>query len=271
MNANREELTGTQFRKISDLLYDASGINLKPGKEALVRARLMKRVRALGMGSFLEYFSFIDRKEGSAELQSLVDVMTTNKTGFFREAEHFTFVKENVVPTLTGGRVRFWTAACSSGEEPFSLAMLLRESVPDLARMDVRILATDISRVVLEKAAAGVYTESSMGGLSRALITKYFHQVQGGSHRSYRVREDLRSLITFAWLNLVGQWPVRGPFKVVFCRNVMIYFDRPTQQNLVNRFWDVLEPGGYLLVGHSEGLSAISHKFRYVRPAVYRK
>ena len=260
-----------QFKRISQLIYDLCGINLKDGKEALVRVRLMKRIRALRMESIGEYLSFIERKDGRQELGLMVDVMTTNKTSFFREPEHFNYLAESVLPDLKRRVLRFWSAACSSGEEPYSLAIVLRETMPDIDAKDVRILATDISTTMLERARRAVYGEETIRNLPERLFRKYLVKIPEERPPAYRVIDKVRAMVSLAWLNLIDSWPMKGRFNVIFCRNVMIYFDRVTQQRLIERFWNIIEDGGYLFVGHSEGLSAISHKFRYVRPAVYRK
>ncbi|MBN1275871.1 MAG: protein-glutamate O-methyltransferase [Deltaproteobacteria bacterium] len=265
------ELSDKQFLKISQIIYELCGINLKEGKQALVRSRLMKRLRVLKMGSFKEYIKFIESDNGRQEIGFMVDVMTTNKTSFFREPAHFRYLEENVLPNLNKKRIRFWTAACSSGEEPFSLAMVVRENIQNINSRDIRILATDISRRMLERARNAVYEEEKVFSISPPLIKKYFVKIGKESPSVYQLKDSVKSLVHLAWLNLMDKWPMKGPFDLIFCRNVMIYFDRTTQQNLINRFWDYLEPGGYLFVGHSEGLSSISHKFEYVRPAIYRK
>jgi chemotaxis protein methyltransferase CheR len=265
------ELTENQFRKISQLIYHLCGINLKDGKQALVRARLMKRLRALKLHNFEEYMKYLDSDQGPGEIGYLIDVMTTNKTNFFREPEHFRFLSEQILPKLNSRKLRFWTAACSSGEEPYSLAIILREFLPDIDSRDVRILATDISTKMLDKAKNALYGEEVIREVPPAFAQKYFTKLRQEKNALYRINDSIRSLVRLAWLNLMDPWPMKGPFTVIFCRNVMIYFDRPTQQKLINRLWELLEPGGYLFVGHSEGLSAISHKFRYVRPAVYKK
>ena len=167
--------------------------------------------------------------------------------------------------------MRFWSAACSSGEEPYSLAVLLRESIANIDTKDVLVLATDISRRILEKAHSAAYSEQMLRGLPAQYQKKYFSKLNSKQTGFYRVCDDVKKMVRLAWLNLLDPWPMKGPFNVIFCRNVMIYFDRPTQQTLINRFWEILEPGGYLFVGHSEGLSAITHNFQYVRPATYRK
>lgn len=265
------DLSEREFRQISQIVYGICGINLKNGKEALVRARLMKRLRALKMESFKEYIKFINTDGGREEIGLLIDVMTTNKTSFFREADHFTYLRHKIIPETNTRKMRFWTAACSSGEEPFSLSMLLHESIPDIQSKDILILATDISMSMLKKARTAVYGEDAVLNLPPAFLQKYFVQVRDRRPRAYRVADKVKANVRLAWLNLMDPWPMKGPLNVIFCRNVMIYFDRATQQELVRRFWDLLEPGGYLFVGHSEGLSAIKHRFHYVQPAIYRK
>jgi chemotaxis protein methyltransferase CheR len=265
------EMSDRHFNKIARIVYQVSGISLKDGKEALVRARLMKRVRALRMGSIDAYMKLIESDEGTQELGFMIDVMTTNKTSFFREAEHFNFLRETILPEIKGPKIRFWSAACSSGEEPFTIAIVLRENLADIDSRDCLILATDISNRMLEKAGQAFYSEDALRELPASLIQKYFNKACNGSIRAFQAKENIRSMVRMARLNLMNTWPMKGPFNVIFCRNVMIYFDKPTQQKLINRFWDLLEPGGYLFVGHSEGLSAISHPFHYVRPATYRK
>lgn len=265
------ELTEKQFKKVSHIIYSLCGICLKEGKEALVRARLMKRLRALGMENFDVYLKFIESDKGIQELSFMVDAITTNKTSFFREPAHFNYLRDKILPGLNSRRLRFWTAACSSGEEPFSLAILLKENIPDIDFKDVKILATDISTRMLERAHRAVYDEETLQEIPPQLLQKYFTRVQNESYRTYQVRNNIREMVRVARLNLMDTWPMKGLFNVIFCRNVMIYFDRSTQQKLINRFWNFLEQGGYLFVGHSEGLSAISHKFHYVRPAIYRK
>jgi chemotaxis protein methyltransferase CheR len=260
-----------QVQKISELVYRAAGINLKQNKEALVRARLMKRLRSLGIRRVSDYLDLIEKNPDGEEIGCLIDVMTTNKTSFFREMEHFNFLRDSVLPQLTASRLRFWSAACSSGEEPYTLAIILREHLPDMEARDVRILATDISRRVLQKARQAVYSRTVVQEAPLPQYRKYFVGLPHDRNGAVRVAADAQRMVHLAYLNLMEPWPMKGGFQVIFCRNVMIYFDRPTQQTLIQRFWDVLEDGGYLFVGHSEGLSAIQHRFRYIRPAVYRK
>ena len=265
------ELNDQQFHKITQMVHRTSGIHLKQGKEALVKARLMKRLRALGLGSVDQYLSFLQSNEGSGEMTSFIDVMTTNKTSFFREAEHFNYLRDTILPEVEGAKLRFWSAACSSGEEPYSLAILLREHLADIDKKDLLILATDISRSMLEKADKAIYHKETVVNLPCDYINKYFIKNKKGHTETYQVTANIKKLVRLRSLNLMGPWPMKGSFNVIFCRNVMIYFDRTTQQRLINRFWEFLKPGGHLFVGHSEGLAAINHNFRYVRPATYRK
>jgi chemotaxis protein methyltransferase CheR len=265
------DLNHRQFDAISRLIYTKCGISLKQGKEALVRARLMKRLRALQIKTIDDYMVFLDSDQGNDEIGTLIDVMTTNKTSFFREAAHFDFLVDAVIPQLGTRRLRFWSAACSSGEEPYTLAMVLRESIPNIERSDVLILATDISNEMLDIARRGIYSSARTADIPRTLRSKYLERVPHANQELYGVSASLKNMVRFGWLNLMQSWPMKGPFNAIFCRNVMIYFDRPTQQSLVNRFWDLLAPGGYLFVGHSEGLSGIKHRFQYTKPAVYKK
>ncbi|MDJ0801533.1 MAG: protein-glutamate O-methyltransferase [Desulfobacterales bacterium] len=265
------ELNHRQFDAISQLIYTKCGISLKKGKEALVRARLMKRLRALKLKTIDDYMAFLDSEQGDHEIGTLIDVMTTNKTSFFREAAHFDFLTDRVIPEIRSPKIRIWSAACSSGEEPYTLAMVLRESIPQIDRTDLLILATDISNEMLATARRGVYSQERAADVPRALRPKYFQRSRRWGPNQVQVSNDLKKLVRFGALNLMHPWPMRGSFNAIFCRNVMIYFDRPTQQTLVNRFWDLLESGGYLFVGHSEGLSGIKHRFQYTQPAVYKK
>ncbi len=265
-------LTDRQFDRISRMVQDLSGIHLHAKKKTLVQTRLAKRLRALGMAGFEEYLSLVESPRGSRELGAMIDALTTNKTSFFREETHFDFLRKTVVPGLTNPRIRFWIAACSSGQEAVSAAIVLREALAAPDARDVRILATDISSRVLEKARRGVYTENEMEGLDTARRAAWFSplDVRDGARR-YRVKPQVANMIHYARLNLMDRWPMKGPFDVIFCRNVMIYFERATQQRLIDRFWHYLGTGGYLFVGHSEGLSGITHRLKYVCPATYMK
>jgi len=167
--------------------------------------------------------------------------------------------------------VRIWSAGCSSGEEPYSIAITLCEAIPHIEHYDIRILATDISDRMMEKAHKGEYDEESLQGLSSHVKNRYFQRVVGNGGKKYHISENVRQWVKFAKLNLMDDWPMRGPFDVIFCRNVMIYFDKPTQENLIRRFWQMLRDEGYLMVGHSESLNFLDHDFLYIKPAIYQR
>ncbi len=267
-------LTDAEFEKISAFVKSACGINLHEGKKELVKARLGKRIRSLGMNTFQQYMDYVVQDAKGTEVTAMLDVISTNLTFFFREAKHFDHLRNTILPTLAKSgkrRVRIWSAGCSSGEEPYSVAMLLNDSLNDLMSWDARILATDLSTKVLGIANEGVYREERFRETSGHLVQKYFTCIQKTPEKKYKVKPALRKLIHFARLNLMEAWPMRGPFDVIFCRNVMIYFDKETQGELVNRYFDILAPGGTLFLGHSESLTGIKHKYKYVLPAVYQK
>lgn len=262
-------LSRAEFEEIRALVHKVSGINLHQGKEELVKARLAKRLRALNINSFSEYLSYIkDKKE---ELAAMVEALTTNKTNFFREPQHFEFLRSEIIPKLRGKEIRIWSAGCSSGEEPYSIAMLLLDELTSEEIKEVRILATDISERVLAKARSATYQQYELDGVPPQMLQKYFICTNPKPPRTYQLSERVTSLVRIARLNLIDHWPMRCGFDLIFCRNVMIYFDKNTQRELVNRFWEILKPGGYLFVGHSESLAAASHPFKYLRPAVYIK
>jgi chemotaxis protein methyltransferase CheR len=265
------EITEAEFKEVSDILYRLAGINLKDGKQALVQARLSKRLRATGINSFEEYLHLVKSPSGAKELAVMIDYLTTNKTSFFRESAHFDFLEKTVLPKLDMSRVRIWSSACSSGEEPYTIAMVLREAISDIDRRDVRVLATDISRRMLGRAQQATYTADTISEVPVEIRRKYFTGMRRNGAMDYQLSDQVRRIVRLAWLNLMEPWPMKGRFNVIFCRNVLIYFDRRTRAELINRFWEMIEPGGYLFVGHSEGLSGISHKFNYEKPAVYRK
>ena len=264
------ELSESQFRRIAQLMYEICGVTLPRGKETLVRSRLASRLRQLGLADYRSYLVYLEQDASGAELTAMVDMLTTNKTSFFRESAHFDLLVERVLPALAqrNRSIRIWSAGCSSGEEAYTIAMLLRDHVPQLDQMDARVLATDISTRVLARAQAAVYDADLLRDVPQNMRRRHFTVVPG-QPRDYRVNEATRKLVRVAQLNLMAEWPMRGPFDVIFCRNVMIYFDKPTQERLVQRFWRLLAPGGHLLVGHSESLTALSHEFRYVQPAAY--
>lgn len=270
-----QPLTPAEFQEVRRLIREAIGLDLKPGKEALVSARLGKRLRAYGLSSVRELVEAAQRDKTGERRAELIDDLTTNFTSFWREPSHFEFLMKQVAPQWVGRTsVAVWSAACSSGEEPYTLLCSLSEALGDSAR-GLRVLATDISRKALGVATAGVYPRDRLDGLPPGWLKKYFQQGTGAWAGSCRVKPALRSMVEFRRLNLMEPFDGLGPFATIFCRNVLIYFDRPTQTALVGRLCERLEPGGYLFLGHSEGLagmlSDIAGGLQSVAPSVWRK
>lgn len=276
LKANRgnqgHAMKSATFQAFQSLIYDSSGIHLSDDKAGLVLARIGKRIRTLGIQTPEQYLARLKSEDGEAEMVRLIDAISTNVTSFFRESFHFDFLQSAIGDWYAQGQRRFriWSAASSTGEEPYTIAMTLSESMP-LENTDTRILATDISTRVLEHAIAGIYSEDRLAGIPPHLLRRSFQQVQGRTP-GYRVVPELRELVTFKRLNLSQPpYPPKGPFDVIFCRNVMIYFDNALRGRLLADFHRLLRPDGYLLVGHAESLSGLRHDFHTVHPAVYQK
>ena len=254
--------TGEDFRRIAAILYADAGISLADSKATLVYSRLAKRRRTLGLASFRDYCTLIGEQDGLDERQKMLAALTTNVTRFFREPHHFDHLKAKVLPRLVakaraGGRVRLWSAGCSTGPEPYSIAMTLLEALPEAVDLDVRILATDIDPNVVATAREGVYSEEALSPALLDARRRWFRPEKGQGAIGWRAGESLQSLITFRELNLVAQpWPMKGRFDAIFCRNVMIYFDDATQREVVANLTARLLPGGQLYIGHSERVSA---------------
>jgi chemotaxis protein methyltransferase CheR len=272
-----QDLHPREFEKLADLIFRSSGIHLKPEKNELLRARLSKRLRALNLGSFAEYWNFLKDDEGD-ELRRMLDQVTTNKTEFFREAAHFDHLCSTALPLMlpTAEGPRIWSAACSSGEEPYTLAMVLSEKLEALGRpTNFKIVATDLSERILQRAIDGVYSEEASSPIPTTWRQKYF-EASGprSSQRRWRVKDELRSKVSFARFNLVHDPLPVGvikPFDAIFCRNVMIYFDRPTQEAVIQRLSQLLKPKGWLYSGLSESLIGIRHGLKTLGASVYRK
>lgn len=260
------------------MVYEKCGINLREGKKELVRARLGKRLRETGFEDFRAYYKFLSEDETGDELVHMLDAISTNLTSFFREEKHFNFLTETVFPSYVTGkkqggsrRLRLWSAGCSSGEEPYTLAISLLEYFGQGTAYDINILATDISTKVLAQASRGVYPAARLSRMPQHLLTKYFQRGHGSNEGNFRAKPLLRDMIEFKRLNLMEPFPFKEVFNLIFCRNVMIYFDKETQQLLINKFYDCIVPDGHLLTGHSESLTGIRHAFKYIRPSVYQK
>jgi chemotaxis protein methyltransferase CheR len=267
-----------EYHFIRDLVYQHSRINLGSDKRELVSARLAKRLRAIRVPGVTAYCDLLRSPNGQEELGHLIDAISTNHTYFFREEDHFSALGDLILPELEQRRererwpqLRIWSAACSSGEEPYSIAIFLAERFRQRPLWPWQIEATDISRRILKRAEQGVYARDALTRVPRHLLKTYFETGYGPQDGNHRVRAALRERVRFHYLNLLeGPPPFPAGFQVIFCRNVMIYFDRPTQQELVERLSRLLVPGGYLLVGHSESLTGINHPLKLVRPATYR-
>lgn len=256
------------------MLKEKSGIELGPTKQNMVYARLAKRLRKLGFKSFRQYIEFIGSPEGRDELGTTLNALTTNLTKFFRENHHFEHLGTAALQEIRaravsqGRRLRIWSAGCSSGEEPYSIAITLLRSMPDIKQWDAKILATDIDTEMVRRGSEGIYAATALEGMAPDIAKKYFEPY--GADK-VRLTADARSLISFKYLNLIGNWPMKGPFDAIFCRNVVIYFDKDTQRVLFERYANLLAPGGFLYIGHSENLFGITERFKLLGRNIHRK
>ena len=252
-------LTRRDLSEIAAMIYSDAGIYLNDTKASLVYSRLSKHIRTLGLSGFREYCELVASPAGASVRREMLSHLTTNFTRFFRENHHFEHLKSDVLPDLlakakAGGRVRIWSAACSDGQEPYSIALTLLSLMPNAAEYDIRILATDIDPKILAIARAGAYDDSALESVAPAMRKQWFRET-GDPRRRYQVDDRVKRLITFNELNLMAQWPFKGTFDVIFCRNVVIYFDEPTQMRIWQRFAASLSPKGHLYIGHSERVS----------------
>lgn len=266
-------LTDKDFRDLSAYVKKHLGIHLGTEKKSLVQSRLWQTIEQKRLDSFAAYYEHLERDVTGAALRELAARLTTNHTYFMRETEHFTFFREQVLPylerTVVSRDLRIWSAGCSYGQEPYTLAMILADYFgPEQAFWDTKVLATDVSPKAIEEAKRGVYKKEDVLQLPERWRKTYF-QPYGGD--AFAVQSKIKDEVLFRPLNLIRPFPFRSRFHVIFCRNVMIYFDAELRANLVRRFYDALEPGGYLFIGHSESLSKEEAGFHYIKPAVYRK
>jgi chemotaxis protein methyltransferase CheR len=251
--------TEADFREIAELLRMECGISLGANKKNLVYSRLAKRLRSNGLSSFRDYCALISGDDGAEERHAMVAAMTTNVTRFFREQHHFDHLRTEVLPRLAKslrarGRARIWSAGCSSGEEPYSIAMTVLAAIPDAAEFNIKILATDIDPNMIAFGKAAAYGVGIADSIPAEYLKTWCVRGESDGDKVYRIADRVRSLISFNELNLLGPWPMQGQFDVVFCRNVMIYFDGDTQAKLCRRFANLMPPGGVLYIGHSERL-----------------
>jgi chemotaxis protein methyltransferase CheR len=273
-------LSDREFQTFRRLIATSTGITLGPHKRALLQARLGSRMRALGLTSFTDYrHILVEQGATSEEFDRFVNSVTTTKTDFYREASHCEYLAEHWVPQAVGkaagdGRriIRIWSAGCSTGEEPYTIAMTLADALKGATGWDLRILASDINTDVLQHAAAGVYDLEAVGPIPPAVLKRHFLRGRGGSAGLVRLRPALRGLVTFRRINLVADsWPIRTRFDVILCRNVFIYFDRATQQRVLARLLGFLKDGGILMLGHSERVQEAGSALRHISGTIYRK
>lgn len=262
------------FEALRKLVKQLTGINLSDQKRELVYGRLARRLRALQLQSFAEYRHLLAH-DGGQEIAQFCNAITTNLTAFFREPHHFDYLRDQVLAPMVNGttprRLRIWSAGCSTGEEPYSLAMTILETLPDVRRWDVRILATDLDSDVLERGRRGVYAEDRLKNMTLQRRSRFFLERRDREGMSYEATPELKSLITFKQLNLMHALPMRGPLDAIFCRNVVIYFDKDTQRDLFARVAQLQQPGNLLFLGHSESLFKVSEQYALIGKTVYRR
>jgi chemotaxis protein methyltransferase CheR len=270
-------LTRRDLSEIAAMIYSDAGISLNETKASLVYSRLSKHIRALGLPGFRDYCLLVSSPAGAAARREMLSHLTTNFTRFFRENHHFDHLRDEVLPGLlarakSGGRVRIWSAACSDGQEPYSIALTVLSLLPNAADFDFKILATDIDPKILGLARTGAYDETSLETVSPAMRKQWFQEVDIQGRRKFQVDDRVKRLITFNELNLMAQWPFKGTFDVIFCRNVVIYFDEPTQTKIWSRFAGLLPENGHLYIGHSERVSGeAKHLFDNIGITTYRR
>ncbi|MBL4863261.1 MAG: protein-glutamate O-methyltransferase [Crocinitomicaceae bacterium] len=270
-------MTNVDFEYIANIANEKTGIQLGEHKKDMIYSRIVRRIRALELKTFAEYCSYLKNNK-NAEMVDFINAITTNLTSFFREQHHFDYLEKTVVPELliknkVKKSIRIWSAGCSTGEEPYSISMTLDKALGDKKGWDVKVLATDLDTNVVSHGKAGVYVPDRLDGLAPRLVKKNFSAVShpSGVGQAYNVSHHLRKYITFNRLNLLHEWPMKGPFDVIFCRNVVIYFNKDTQKILFDRYADILKPNGYLFIGHSETLHGVTNRFESLGQTMYRK
>jgi len=262
-----------EFEKFQELIYQKCGISLADSKRSMLLSRLVRRVRTLQMDNLTTYYNYVTRVSNKAELETMLDLVSTNKTFFFREIHHFEFLKKEIVPALGKSKhLRIWSAACSTGEEPYSIAMTLIDGISKINQWKIKIYASDLSTEALRHAKEGIYSKSVVQDIPEKLVKICLLKGTGENEKQIKLKDHVRSMVTFMHHNLMDQKP---PFEalldVIFCRNVLIYFDKRTQEKLISKFFQHLKPGGFLLIGHSESLQYIKNQLTYILPTVYQK
>lgn len=260
------------FDQVKEVAYGLTGIKLTDHKKNMIYSRLARRIRQRGLRSFDDYCQLLVRP-GNDEASEFINAITTNLTSFFRENHHFEYLVSHVFPelikkNLRSRRVRVWSAGCSTGEEPYSIAICLKEHMP-VGSWDIKVLATDLDTNVVAHGKRGIYQSDRIESIEPGRSRKWF--LHDANNAEVKVKPSLQELITFKPLNLLEGWPMKGPFDIIFCRNVVIYFDKETQKRLFNRYADLLAPGGYLFIGHSENLHKVCSRFESLGKTIYRK
>lgn len=273
MSEREFEFKDQDFGRVKNIVYDYAGIDLNDSKKNLVYNRLSKRIRFLNMLSFSEYLDFVEN-QGEVEFVHLINAITTNLTFFFRENHHFEYLANTVIPGLlttnaTSKRIRIWSAGCSTGEEPYSIAITLKETLP--AGWDAKVIATDLDSNVVSTGQSGIYKMDRLKGVSEERKKRWFLKGSGSQEGFVKVKPELQEIIEFGQLNLMHDWPLKDAIDVIFCRNVVIYFDKTTQSKLFNRYADRLPENGHLFIGHSESLYKVCDRFELLGQTIYRK
>jgi len=267
------DISEKEFQLFQEIIHRETGIHLSNKKKKLIVARLTKRLRVLDLQNFTQYYEYLkDSSDADKEIVNLVNRITTNKTNFFREKHHFDFLARELFPQMIASnesrRLRIWSAGCSSGEEPYTLAMVAAETFKSQRGWDIKILATDLDTEILGRAIAGQYPTQALSPVPKEYIHRYFTR----SSEGYTANDTLKSMITFRKLNLMDfTFPMKRPFDIIFCRNVIIYFDIPSKENLLSRFYLHLKEGGHMFIGHSESLMHMRDKFKYLKHTIYKK
>jgi len=270
------DITQEEFEKIQRFVKSRVGISLSDQKATMVKGRLHKRLKELNMSSFSEYYKYLNSSEGEEEMVGFISAISTNVTSFFRSPKHWEYLKDNINDMFAkkaNKKLRIWSAACSSGEEPYSIAMFLKDNLRNFDSYDIKILATDISHKVLSKAIAGMYTQKDINGMSKLHIQKHFIPHKSAHGTLYEINPELRSKIVFRTFNLINDdfSIFKFHFDIIFCRNVMIYFDSPTRKTLISRFARLLDKSGVLIIGDSEAITENKSEFTLIKSSIYRK
>ncbi len=268
------KLNDYEFEKLRTMVFQHTGIHLSESKRELVYNRFAKRMRALGVNSFSKYYRYI-QDNPDREIEYFSNAITTNLTSFFRETHHFELLAKKIIPELLDNpehRIRIWSAGCSSGEEPYSIAITLLQHIPDIDQWDIKILATDLNSKVLNTAENGIYSMGQLKKASTSIIHKWFRMgVTKENKDQVKIKTQVKSLITFKQLNLIDTWPMKGPFDIIFCRNVVIYFNKDTQSTLFEKFSNLQHLGAYLFIGHSENIENVTHHYQHIGQTLYQK